>query len=1095
MLTILKSRFASSAREAFCHKIEKDLRDGVRSYLIVPEQQTVLAEGYMAKTLPPEAVLTFEVTNFTRLANTTFRSIGGLSGEYCDSTKKALIMWRTLTELSPILKMTSGRREINSGLVESCLSAVSQMQNLSINPQMLSDASEHEEIKNDGRLASRLSDLAAVFSLYKKLLGERYSDTGDDAEAMINKLLEKPDFLKDTNIYIEGFTSFTEPQYTLVALLAARTNVYVSLSLPKGREKAFEYTEIQKCKERLVSVARKHEANVKLDEIDSCPQNRKASLDEIAAHLWSTDLPNDNITLQNSDDLRVFQAHTPYDECAFVCEDIKRRVIGGALYSDIAIVARGAEDYQGILDGALSEAKIPAFTSYRRDINEFEAIKLIYTAYAIARGFKREDVISFAKCSLSGIGREECDEFEMYVNKWQISGRRFTDDEIWNMNPDGYSTKRREGTDEKLLRIHNVRSRIVEPLADFADKLGSASTVREHALALLDFLVKIDMEESLRLRAKKLSELGENTLAEGNAALWKVICNALDTLVTVLGDMPADAEGFVSQLKVVFSATDIGRIPAFSDQVMVGSADMLRLYEKKHIYLIGVNAGKFPATVSDKSYFSESDRIKLKNCGIEITPDIETRGARELYFFTRAFSYATDSVTLSYSAADTRFKAIEPAEIIGRLSLLTGDKVKPIKISSLPIAKRVFSPESALSRIGEFGEDYDVLRDALEDAGYARELSVMEGDISNGEVRLTEKIVESDKPLWLSQTVIDSYVKCPFGYFCKYVINLQKDQRAEFDSGNIGLFIHAILENFFAELSSKKRSTDSLTEEEKVSLTRSAAEKYIAKLGDDVINASFRTRIKIDRLCRAALPVVEGLCEEFAQSAFQPRFFELSIGEDREAPDPIHINATGGEIIIKGVIDRVDAYKKDQDVYIRVIDYKTGKKTFEPSDMAEGSNLQMFLYLKALVESEKKAFHKAVELGEEGRLVPAGVIYVKTDIRDVKIDRPDDESALDAVKDAQQREGMILNNNEIIDAMTLRYTPVYSKKSPTKIANADKKYLYTEEQWDKIMDTVEDSVKKVADQIRCGDVSVSPKEKKRESPCDYCEFKPVCRKA
>ncbi len=1095
MLKIVKSRFASSGREAFCHEIEKNINDGVPSYLIVPEQQTVMAEGFMAKILPPSSVLCFEVTNFTRLANTTFRKLGGLSGEYCDSTKKALIMWRALTELSPNLTMTSGRREVNSGLVDSCLSAVSQMQNLGIHPKDLSNASELEGIKGDGRLASKLTDLSAVYALYKKLLRERYADTGDDAEAMINSLSENPNFLADTKIYIEGFSSFTEPQYTLIALLAKRTDVSVSLCLPKDKENAFEFYEIKNCKSRLTSSANKCGADVKVVREEGYLKKRNEALDEICAELWSASTPNDKITLQNSEDLRILQAHTPYDECAFVCEDIKRRIIGGASYSDIAIVARSAEEYQGILDGALWDAKIPYFTSYRRDINEFEAIKLIYTAYAIARGFKREDVLSFAKCSLSGIGREECDEFEMYVNTWQINGKRFTEEGIWNMNPDGYNINRREGTGEKLLRIHSVREKIVAPLSDFAEKIGYATTVKEHAEVLLDFLLKIDMEESLKARAEKLLEFGENTLSEGNAALWKVICNALDTLVTVLGDTPTDQEGFVSQLKVVFSATDMGRIPSFLDQVIVGSADMLRLYEKKHIYLIGVNDGKFPANVSDKSYFSESDRIKLQNCGFAITPELQIKGARELFIFSRAFSYATESVTISYSSSDTRFKASEPAEVIGRIALLTGDKVKPIKIDLLPLSKRVFSPESALSRIGDFDKNYEVLKDALYTAGYEREVSILEGEISNKDVKLTENIVEPDRSLWLSQSKIDSYVKCPFGYFCKYVIKLKEEERAEFDSGNIGSFIHAILENFFLELSREGRTTDTLTDEERAALTRSAAEKYILELGDDAIQASLRTKIKIDRLSRAALPVVEGLCEEFAQSAFQPRFFELSIGAGDASPDPINIEADSGMVTITGTIDRVDAYKKGEDVYLRVIDYKTGKKSFAPSDLAEGKNLQMFLYLKALVESEKEKFRRSLDLGEGGRIVPAGVIYVKTNIRDIKIDRPDDADALNAVKDVQDREGMILNDDEIINAMTLRYTPVYSKKSPTKITSTGRKFLFSEKEWEKLMEKVENSVKNVADQIRSGVMDVAPKEKKNDSPCDYCRYKPLCRKA
>ena len=139
MLKIVRSGFSASAREAFCKEIESLCEKGMKSCLIVPEQQTVIAESMMSERLPASSNLVFEVTNFTRLANTTFRALGGLAGEYCDPAKKALIMWKTLTELSPMLTMTSGRREINAGQVESALAAVAEMQTLAIFQQTQSD--------------------------------------------------------------------------------------------------------------------------------------------------------------------------------------------------------------------------------------------------------------------------------------------------------------------------------------------------------------------------------------------------------------------------------------------------------------------------------------------------------------------------------------------------------------------------------------------------------------------------------------------------------------------------------------------------------------------------------------------------------------------------------------------------------------------------------------------------------------------------------------------------------------------------------------------------------------------------------------------
>lgn len=1096
MLKIVRSGFSASAREAFCREIEALCQSGSKSCLIVPEQQTLIAETMMSERLAPSSNLVFEVTNFTRLANTVFRSLGGLAGEYCDSAKKALIMWKTLTELSPILSMTSARREINAGMVESALAAVAEMQTLAISPAELMESAEFSAISGDGRLVGKISDLSRIYALYKSLLSEKYLDTGDDSEAMVKKLSENPDFLSDTKIFIEGFTSFTEPQYRLIALLSERTDVSVALCLPKGREDAYEFSEIAKAENRLIAYARKFSVDLKRTREDGCQPKNRESLGEICSYLWSTIAPNDNITLQNDQELRIFEAKTPYDECVFICEDIKRRVMAGASYRDFAIIARNADKYDGILDCALTGAKIPAFTSYRRDVREFEAVKMIYTAYAISRGFSREDVLSFAKCALSPVSREECDEFEMYVNKWQINGKRFTDELVWNMNPLGYTTRKPEGCDEKLARIHNTRLKLVEPLSAFAERIKEASTVRAHAEALLDFLLSIEMESAINAQADTLAAMGEVEMAEENRSLWKMICDSLDTLVSVVGDSPADADAFLSQLKIVFSATDIGRIPAYYHQVTVGSADMLRLYSKPHVYLMGVNAGEFPAGVSDSSYFSEQDRRLLSESGLIIEPELEIKGARELYVFFRAFSYATDSVTLTYSAADTRFKSRERAEVIDKITALTGGAVRPVKISELDVSERLFSAENALMRLDESENEYSAIREALIQSGYGREIEISEGDITNSSASLGKEIVSGykDRPLSLTQSRIDSFVNCPFGYFCRYTIDLSEDERAEFDARGIGTFVHAVLENFFRALSEDGRKSGELSQDEKEALTRKAAEKYVSELSDDAIINSARTKIKIDRLTRAALPVVDGLCEEFSLSAYEPRFFELSLSGGEDAPAPVTLDSEGGGVKIYGIIDRVDAYKKGEDVYLRVIDYKTGQKKFSPEDMANGQNLQMFLYLKALVESENEKFRQSVGVGEGGKILPGGVIYVKTAIGGQKVDMPDDSLALDAVKDAQEREGMILDDEDSITAMNLKYTPVYSKRYPDKISEDKKKFLYDEPGWQKIMTEVEASVTRVADGIRTGELPATPNKQSDRSPCEYCKFKPICRK-
>ena len=1090
MLKIIEGGFSSLAYGEMKSEILRLTNAGERVFLIVPEQQTVSAEKEMAEFLPNSAPLTFEVTNFTRFANTAYRTLGGIAAEYADGATEALIMWKTLSELSPFLNMTDGREEINTGIVEKALSAVSEMKSIGAHPDELWALSEEGEIKANTRLSKKLSDISKIMTLYKKLLGEKYASAKDECEKLSAKLEEHPAAFSGVHFFITGFTSFTEPQLAVLRELMRRAEVTVHLTVSKTEYDSFEFTEIIKTKEKILRTADKISVEKRLLRTDALVQNKSELLCETQRLLWKSSGKISKDFPKEDQRIRIFEASDPYEEFSFIASDIRRKVMDGASFNDFAIVARDAKAYSGIIDSTLTKADVPHFISLKKVLSSYEAVKLIYTALAASASFKREDVISYAKCRLSGISPDACDEFELYTEMWQISGDRFFDGIFWNMSPLGYSPTESLDTSPTLHRIDETRHALIDPLTVFKENLSASTTVKEYAHALVKFLTSLSVEERLAERCREIRSIGEADAAEENEKLWEIIISSLDTLVLTLGDTKIDVRGFESLLRILLSFADIGRIPSIYDTVTVGSADMIRLSEKKHVYLVGVNQGEFPKATKDSSYFTERDRAILFSHGILTEPSSDIPGARELFFFSRAFAAAEESVTLSYSVRNEAFASSKAADVIGRISSILYDTVKPIRISELPISERVYYPESALDEIRN-----SQVESALTDAGYGRELEISKGSITNNNLKIDESALEIMYPgdLALTQTRIDTYVGCPFSYFLRYNLKLSENERAEFDARNIGTFIHAILENFFAELRAGGKCAKDITEEEKENLVTKAAKKYLSSLSEGSLSASKRTKIMLDRLCRTAKPVVDGLCEELLECGFVPQFFELKIGKDDAAlPSPAEFKSDDGcAVSVYGSIDRVDTYKSGDDVYVRVIDYKTGAKTFSPADIDEGKNLQMFLYLKAIVDTDNKEFSEKLGVGEGGRIIPAGVIYVKTDMSDVTVLHPDKEAADEALKKKQERRGMLLDDEVSISAMNKNYIPVKFKKDGTPDARSEK-YLYTYEGWEELNTKISDKVRDVSSEMKRGNISLTAK--KSDTPCDYCKFKPVCRK-
>ena len=413
---------------------------------------------------------------------------------------------------------------------------------------------------------------------------------------------------------------------------------------------------------------------------------------------------------------------------------------------------------------------------------------------------------------------------------------------------------------------------------------------------------------------------------------------------------------------------------------------------------------------------------------------------------------------------------------------------------------RVFSPEYALEHLKENTPEYTALRNAISEYGYEDRISISESAIKNVGLKLSKESIDMlyGKSISMTQSKLDLYSSCPMNYFCTYNLKLKNEERAEFDSRNIGNFLHAILENFFKELKIRGKDISILTEDEKVSLISKVSKEYISKCFEGIPETSKRLQDTILKLSKAAKPIIDGLCDEFLNCKYEPIFFELEIDKyDNEKPSPLVLKTDcGKEIIITGKIDRVDKFSDGDDVYVRVIDYKSGKKIFSPSDIDKGLNLQMFLYLKSVTETERKEFRNSLGVSENGKMIPAGVLYVKTAIDNAKISKNSESELNDALKANRARLGMLLDDEKSISAMNSEYIPIKYKKDGTYDSHSLSK-LYTLGGWDRISDIIENSVKTVCEKMASGDIDALPLKKQsgKGDACSYCNFKAICRNA
>ena len=1102
MIRLITGDFGSGKTTAIAAAIKADVAAGRRAFLLVPEQQTVSSEREMADMLPPSAPLCFEVTNFSRLANTVFRQVGGLSYRYAGAGTRTLLMWRAMGELLPLLHEKEGEQEL--GRVRKMTAAMGELSALSLTPATLENAAK--KLEDGSRLRGKLEDLSLLSTLYHALLREKYDDAADDLDRLAALLAEKR-VLQDAHLYVDGFISFTEQEWRILRAAAAQCDVTVTLTLPKAREEDISFEETRLTAARLRRMAEEGHLPFAREDVGA-PRRGSACLRAVLPHLFSAanaDKVGGVCCENKKDDLRIVSSPDPFYAAHFIASDIARRVREeGAHYRDFAVIARNADGYAGILDVTLQDADIPCFMAKKTDISAYAAIKLIYTAYAVCTaGWRQGDVLSYLKCGMSGIPDEDVDLFEIYVTRWNLNGRRFTDETGWNMNPDGYRERISERGKEIITRVEGVRRRLcaqLEPLA----ALCIRQSVKAHCRALYGFLNSLGVQEQLAARAEAARVSQNAAEADVLSRLFATLCEALDRLCDCLEDVVVSAEQFVDLLRLVLGEVELSRIPTSLDEVTVGSADLVRIKEARHVYLLGVNDEEFPAAVNDGGVFSEGDRRVLSSLGLAVEPDLAVRAARELFCFARAFATARESVTILYTDTTLSGSPQQKAAVVERIRALCDSE--EIHTADLPRLHRLYSPRAALDYLGLYrgtNEGEALARVLGATPATAPAVARLDIPLAEADCRLSPEVTKAlyGGKVSLTQSRIDRYVQCPFSYLCNYILRLDAAPAISFDHLEVGNLLHAILERFFSRVNEGGGKIADLSPEEIRETVDDILAAYLAEICPEGVSRTPRLRYLFRTLRRSALLVVEELFEEFSQSDFVPTFFEVDLSQkDGETPRPLSFALPDGTpVSLYGRVDRVDVYRRGKRAYIRVIDYKSGNKEFSLDDVERGLNMQLLLYLISLWKSDQAAFRQRLSGEEDGEILPAGALYTAARPSEKQYASP--HEAENALADAQKsvyRRGILLDDPDVLRAMDKemagRYIPVKLNKDGSYSA-ASVKSLASLEKMGDLVGTLDRVICRIAGEMRGGEVSARPMQSGHVDACKHCEMKTVCRSA
>ncbi|MBQ8207261.1 MAG: PD-(D/E)XK nuclease family protein [Clostridia bacterium] len=1075
--------------------IKEDIAAGRRAILLVPEQETVARERAMLGVLGPSAQLSFEVLNFTRLANSVFRKYGGLTYSYVTSGVKSLAMWNTLRSLAPLL-LEYGGLSGDAAFGSMMLSQIEEFKAYGISPTALERAAKKAE--KGSRISAKLNDLALIYSAYSASI-EAYGagDPSDDIGKLAAKLAEH-DFFPNINVYIDSFTSFTSSEEEVIFHILRQANkTVVSLCIAhEGVRGGLQFESIAHTLKNLERLAERSRSETEKEILIENHRTADPALRRLSEDIWRFDADIGNTEKYDTGSVKLIKCTNIYEEAEAASSAVSELIHGGMRYRDIVILARNAKTFEGIIDNALEKEDIPYFMSKTSDVTAMPLAKLLLCAFRIKNtGWRTEDVITYIKTGLTGLEERTADLFEQYIWKWSIKGKAFIGDD-WTMDPDSYSSE----TDEKgravLMKVNEGRRHLVTPLLTLYEKIDEAGTNEDICRAVFEYMEELCLADRMRAFSAACLERGDKQSSSEALRLYNTVLDVLGVIAKFdSGESRYDSSEFEQALRIVLSQTGLGSIPTSCDEVTVGSASLLRADSPKCVILIGVNDGVFPESASENRMLTDEDKLFLSENGIELSPGSEERSSEELFYVYRAVTAPSEKLIMTYSASELQGgKELRPSLAFNRAKLLLG--LGEIDYASLPYEKKLWSEKVAFeyAALAEGEAGAALKRYFSESEEYSERLRSLYIPIGERECRVPSEMSDMifGRNMSFSPSALEKYVKCHFDYWCEYVLRLRPDEKNVFSLSDTGSLIHALLEKFIEIVTDENGFNARRAEEEAEDIIEELMRLYIEENFPERDAKKQQVAHVINKLKHLSRLLAKNITEELKTSKFVPSFFELEInGKKPDALKPLEFTLTDGSTVsIKGIVDRVDLFRDGNDVYVKVVDYKTGSKEFRLEDVKDGLNLQMLLYLFSICGKEE---NKAM-MGCDGDLKPAGVVYLSSRVSGITEKSGADRAKIEeAADDKLSRSGILLADEDIQKAVNedMKYVMSgYGSKSRKKKDICFK----TEEEIGEIRDTISEALTRIFGDLRSGNACIEPRSHEGRFPCEYCRMKAVCRR-
>ncbi len=703
-------------------------------------------------------------------------------------------------------------------------------------------------------------------------------------------------------VFAYGFEDLTGAEWAVLAALAGRVDVTVSLPYEPGRP---AFASLTRTSEDLTALA-----DGRIEELPPrAGEVARPALAHLERALFGPAVPDEPPALEGA--IRFFEGAGPRGALELVGEEILALLGTGMQPERIGVVCPSLERLRAPLDTAFGSLGIPYGIEGRIRLGQtpFGQALVALLRFAWLGGGRRE-LFSFLRTPYSGLPRTRVDFIE-----GRLRGRSIH-------------------TPERVLEeTENLNEGPLTALATARTAATPVEAVRAISAAML--------RSAYGLEASQAGEASRQDLRAYDAVARLAV--ELEQWVELGGTLERD--DVVSALE---RATV--RLGAPAEPGRVAVLDLMRARTRRFdaVFVLGLEEGSLPRRAPASPFLDEEQRRELASARLQ-RPD---QVSRERYLFYTACTRALERLYLVREAATDEgsprepspfweeVRAVFPADDTARWTRRRALSALTWPLETAPSERERLRAVAALWPLSP--ESAEAL---AKGNGWERRL-----DRARRAFDRPTRLVSPGVLAWLGNrttfgvTELERFADCSSAWLIERVVD-PKTIDAEVDPMLRGSVAHQVLFKFYAGLP-KELGCEQVSEP-----VLEPALRFLRTCFEDAMRGG--VRLELTELQRREL---EGSLwrdlEQFIRAEAKselplvPRRFEVSFGSERSAQELQRGLDLGGGLSLSGKIDRIDLDPHSASGIVQ--DYKSGKSVHSAAQIESELRLQIPLYMLVL---------------------------------------------------------------------------------------------------------------------------------------------------